>query len=797
MRKFLTLSIILWAALAKAGITAQADRSREALSFVTKNNAMHEFFFFTLDTVPTITKGVRPIIIRSTKLFDVISFVLPEDNIQAAPIKNPVSDFAPAIQKKKLLKITGNILYDLNYRSRIDTPYAENNVYQHTIQTRIDLLYKDTYPLKLYFTSRFSNSPFFRNYTDFNVRFNPSDFKRIIKQKIIESARQQLAKRTGFLDSLSQVLEKKKLLLASLKRAINNEDAGQKIVEERERAFYKKDNLNRASFADGLKDKVSDSIKEVLDDKLTKLSSGKVERTKSKMDSLSNRYNDYVDSLQSKRKIVDSLEQEVETLTGKYKKLKSASDKDFSDLQSQIEREKDVKQLSDKLQALHLPDSILPKGYKTIAGIQSLNIGRSIADYSELSVKNISITGVQGEYQSGYYYALAVGKVDYRFRDYIVRNHTKSNQYVALIRFGKGTRNGNHVYFTYYTGKRQFFNSAANTQNGNTVPGYNLAGITIEGVYKINQHISVIGEIAKSTIPYYSLDSLQKKQWMNSLGKFSSRSNEAYSLKLISYIPKTQTRFNGNISYVGANFQSFSTFTTSAAQLRWLAKLEQPFFKNKLTVISTIQKNNFSNPFVQTAYNSSSVLMSLQANLHVKRYPTVSIGYFPSYQLTKTGDEYYSESRYYTLMASAGHFYKLGGTQFSSYVVYSRFYNASSDSGFVYYNSKNWLLTQSANWNRFALVVNGSLSDGDGYNLRSIDNTLQISINKIISVGGGMKVVHYSLLSDPRWGYNGNMTLNIPFVGSIQLMFDKGFIPAINKQLADNKTGRLIYYKTF
>lgn len=392
---------------------------------------------------------------------------------------------------------------------------------------------------------------------------------------------------------------------------------------------------------------------------------------------------------------------------------------------------------------------------------------------------------------------MAAGKVDYRFRDYIVPNRTRSDQYVALVRFGKGTQSGNHVFLTWYTGKRQLYNASVAAQGNSTIPGYNLAGITIEGAYKINRNITVIGEIAKSTVPYYSLDSLGKKNWMNSISNLNSRNNEAYSVRLNSYFPKTLTRLNGYLSYTGADFQSFSTFTTGAAQLRWMARLEQPFFKKQLTVISTLQKNNYSNPFIATAYRISSLLTSLQANLQIKKYPTISVGYFPAYQLTKTGDDYYAESRYYTLTGSAGYSYRLQETQLTSYAVYSRFYNEATDSGFVYYNSRNLLLSQSLNFSRFSLLINGSLTTGNDYALRMLENTLQVAVNKIISVGGGIKMIGYSLLPPVLWGYSGNLTLSIPKIGDIQLMADKGFIPGVNKQLADNKTGRLIFYKIF
>ena len=60
---------------------------------------------------------------------------------EALPL-NGIKQLSAASEKKRasLLQVTGNILYDVNYRSRIDTPYKENNIYQHTIQTRLDFL---------------------------------------------------------------------------------------------------------------------------------------------------------------------------------------------------------------------------------------------------------------------------------------------------------------------------------------------------------------------------------------------------------------------------------------------------------------------------------------------------------------------------------------------------------------------------------------------------------------------------------------------------------------------------------
>jgi hypothetical protein len=733
----------------------------------------------TSDTFPARERLRAVGISGVSNRYDVFYIGVPETNGVSEPV--PVAKQPVENNRVPLLRVTGNILYDVNYRSRIDTPYAENNVYQHTVQTRLDLVYKERYPFKLYVTTRFSNSSLFRKYTDLNFQFNQSEFKWNIKQRLWNSVQSYMASRSGKLDSLKRLIETKKKTINNLSQSLQAPDVTQKIVEEKEKELLAK----RSGTGARTRQLPVDSLKERISDAKDKISSeaGKIDQ--------------YKDSITAKKQQLDSLQTELEAIENLYRKLKFNDELNLAVVKKQIESGNDLPALAAQLQQLNIPDTVLPKGYKTLSSLQTLSVGRSTADYTELSVRNVSITGLQVEYNPRYYYALAVGKVDYRFRDYIVPNGVRSKQYVALARFGKGMKNGNHLYLTYYTGKRQFFNASIASQAGGSIPEYKLAGITLEGQYRLNRNITLIGEVAKSTMPYYSVDSLQRKSWMSSVSNFSERSNEAVAVNLLSYFPKTHTRFTGNLRYTGANFQSFSTFTTGASQLKWLGRVEQPLFKKQLTIVSSLQQNDYNNPFLGTTYKSSSLLASFQATARIKKWPVLSVGYYPSYQLIKTGDDQYSETRYYIMTGSAGYYYNINETQLSTYAVYSRFYNEMSDSGFVYYNSRNLLLSQNVAFGRFSFMLNASLSTSTEYDMYTLENNVQVAVSKIVSVGAGAKMIRYSLLPEKQWGYNASLTLRIPRLGDLQLMTDKGFLPGVNRQLAENRVGRLTYYKTF
>jgi len=716
--------------------------------------------------------------------------------LEKARISKQSVDVEP--KRTPLLVVSGNILYNVSYRSRLDTPYAENEIYQHTLQTRLNFVYKGQYPFRLYLTTHFSNSPLFRKYTDLNLAYTQKDFARMIKNRLAGAMETYVASHTRRLDSLQRLVEAERVKRATWEQSLVRTDLSQRLVEQRERSLltmnkgssrqdssWGEDALNLRSgwhekynFSSGENGGSGNAGAQPINKDSAELARAQVEWEK-------------------RRHQRDSLDAQLQQLGKVYDSLSALRQLALKQGRKSLEEAKDAVALEHALHELGIPDTVLPKGYKTLYALESVSLGRSVANYSELSVKDIAINGIQAAYHPHLYYAAAVGKIDYRFRDYIVPNATSSGQYLALVRAGVGTKNGNHVFLTYYTGKRQFFTQVAATAPGVTTPEYRLAGFTVEAQLKLNHNFSLIGEAAKSTIPYYSQDSGQGKNWMHAITRFSNRTNEAYSFKLEGWWPQTQTRFTGMVGRLGANFQSFSTFTTGTAQTRWLGRVEQPFFRNRLTVVSSVQQNAYTNPYATMAYNSSSVLASIQATLRIRKWPVVSAGYYPSYQLTKIGDNSYGESRYYTLVGNASYAYRLHSVMMTSYVLYSRFYNASADSGFVYYNAQNWYVNQQVMAGILTATMGWSASRTTEYALYTLENTEEVAIRRWISIGAGVKRIKQTIFNTVLWGYSGNVVLHIPKLGDIQCMLDKGYLPGLHKALMENRVGRLTYFKTF
>lgn len=698
--------------------------------------------------------------------------------------------FIAAAAKKSQLKIKGNILYDLSYRSNVDTPFAQTNVYQHTVQTYLDVTWKDHYPFRVYMTNRFGNSPFFRNFSDINFQFNPQDFTNKIKEQLLSRVLQ--AVKADSLETIRKSYEQKLMEFNSLQRWVKNPAHLQRLIEEREKALA----VKPQHVADGPGTEKLSGLFKQSGNKFIYHSSPDSSAVDARIDSVEKKAQKWEAIVMEKKKKLDSLVTELKKLDSLYQAVKQLTQTNTNQIRKEIEETSTVNSLKEKMQQLRLADSLLPKGYQTLFALKSLGIGRSIIDYSELSAKNISVTGLQVEYNPKNYYALAAGVVDYQFRDYIIRNPHQQKQYLAIVRAGKGEKEANHVFLTYYTGRRQLYNASTSTP-ANAIPNYNLMGITIEARYNLNHNSFIVAEIAKSSLPYYSLDSTKGGGLIGNIINMHDRTNEAYAVKASTFIPATQTNLQGSYRRMGANFQSFSLFTTGAAQSAWSVRLDQPFFKRRLNITASIRENDFVNTFTNIPFRSNTVLKSIQATLRLKKWPVVSLGYFPSSQLTKLSNDRFTENLFYTLVGSASHYYKVKKLQANSMLVYTQFYNRASDSGFVYFNTRNLLFSQSFFLGKTSLQSNLSMAANTYYRLYVLEQNFNTAINKWLSLGAGLKCNQQTVFNNRQWGYSGTAKIKIPVFGDVQLMADKGFLPGPNRQLVENNMARVTYFKTF
>jgi hypothetical protein len=694
-------------------------------------------------------------------------------------------------QKTPLLTLHGNISYDFDYWSSIDTPYAEKNINQQTLQTWLDLSYRNQYPFRVIFTTRWSNSSLFRNLTDVSFQYNAGQFNNKVKRQALNLLLQHYAL-TDSLNKLDKELNASQKEFYGLNTWLNAPEQQERLITQRELAWLKARDTLHGSTAPTTAFQLP-TWDPTHDYGIARHGSGAgPDSTRSAKPSIDSSWLRRYDSLQKR---LDSLQARIDSLQQLHHRLEGMQKKGTGDISHEVDGVTSGKALKDKLDSEHVSDSSLPKGYKNLYSVRSFGVGRSLINYSELSAKNVNIDGLQIEYNPKAYMAFAAGTVDYRYRDYSINDGVKG-QYLALVRYGWGKKDGNSLIFTYYTGRRQLYNVNTTTQ-GADIPNYNLMGFTVQGCYKVLKTTSVIAEVAKSSLPYYSLDSTRSHDMLGSALKLDLRSNEAYSLKVNSFIPASQTQLTAIYSRFGANFQSFSLFTTGSQQSAWTIRLDQPLLQKRLLVIASVKTNDFINPLLSTAYSSTAVFGSLQATLRLKKWPVLSFGYFPSTQIVRLSNDQYQENLFYTMTATASESYKAGKINFLSLLMYTRFYNKITDTGFIYFNTSNLLLSQMAVIQRLTLQLQLSLAASASYDLYTADAKADYQLFKWLTIGGGLKYNDQTVYHITQWGYSATAGVGLRQVGVVRLIWDKGFIPGSNKELVPYNRGRITYTKTF
>lgn len=714
------------------------------------------------------------------------------------------------LKRTPLLRVHGNIFYDVYYQSRIDTPYYEQNIYQHTIRTYLDVTVKDKYPLRLNFSTRFSNSGMFRDFSGVGLQYNVAQFKNNIRLRLQDYVQSQLERSTRELDSLKQLLHQTSKSLALASGAINNSLILQKITELKEKAYAQRFQVKDSILPEilGIKDlditnttsdksirsNTTKAFLQLLQDKYTENSKKKVIARNNNTDSA---LYDLQQRAEEDRKQYDSLARRAATLKQQYDSVSNKLLVSRENVLAGIGKAKNIMELRQHLQHIDIPDSLLPSGYKTLLAVRTIGIGRTIVDYSELSAQNITIKGFQGEYNPSWYFAVATGSIDYQFRDYVISAPTFGKQYLNIVRAGKGMRDGNNVIFTFFQGRKQLYNYYGSSNGTATnAPDFNLAGFTIETRHQFNADTYIILEAGKSSLPYFRRDIPKKGLWQSAL-QFSDHSNEAYAARFNTILPYTKTKIAAMYRYTGADYQSFSYYTTSSTQKAWSVKAEQYLFKRSLNIIASMRKNDFSNPYLASAFQSNTIFKSIQATLRLNKWPVVTVGYYPSTQLIKINNEQYMENLYYIFTGTVSHHYEAMHTRMNTMLSFVQFYNQPSDSGFSYFKSRNLLAYHFIYLGHTSLQFSLSEIKGTDYTLYTGGTGLQFQANKWFSMGGGVKYSNQTSINQQQLGYHLNTTIKIGLLGTVGFRAEKSFIPGINRQLKENKIGRLTFTKVF
>jgi len=775
-----------------------------------------QLFAQTTDSVPAIRiLDINPRYVLHNDSVWIHSGICKTLKIERPAIRQSFPAHSQHAADNSFLNLHGNVQYDYLYRSLIDTPFYQKDFRQHTVTVNMNLMIKKQYPLQFTLRYRSNNSPYFSNTADVAVQFAQKDYLTVLKDQLYTRA-EQLYKgnyktilpqaELRFANKLSEV--------RALEQWLANPARIQEIMAEKERILqgtsyrqpgipgelpslrlpeYNSPDVPELPDADIIKKAIARKAQHIAtsadDSLLAKVKALMLKVKKREEDSLfATKTAAYIQEQKDK---LSKAKKELAEYEKKLEQIRKGISDSLMTLKQELASVKTPEELKKLALAKKADLGQLPKNWKFLSAINKAGIGRTWADYSELTVKNISLTGVNIEMNPGnFYFAVAAGNINYRFRDFISHKPDRIRQPLYLLRAGLGKKDGNHFIVSWYDGKRTLLNSFSSQD---TIKRFErVIGVSAEARLKLNENQHIVVEFAKSS---FSRPASGSGALLDRVKNFKDRSNEAFAVKISSYWPGAGARLSGYYRKSGENFQSFNLLPVNSRQEAYQLKYQQQLWNKKLLIDAGIRKNDFDNPFVTPGLSSHTVFKSLQLSLKVPKYPFLTIGFSPSSQFTVLDNRHIAENRYNTLNAAITYSYRSRRLAMMSNALFLKFYNKTSDTGFIYYNASTLTFNQFFFAGAWQFQSGLNVSGQKDLNVFTVEQSVTYQGKKWLSLSGGIKYCKTG--KELQWGSSAGISIVMNKIGTIRINYDKSFLPGTNRDLLPVTMGRLGLFRSF
>jgi hypothetical protein len=659
-------------------------------------------------------------------------------------------------KKKEIFSVNGELSYQYFDRNSSSDDLLLINSSSHIATARISVVYKEIYPFDVSF--RFNKaSPFqLDNQYELNIGSNDRSFRQLLMERIKKNASVGLLEKQ---EQVKQAYTKNLALYHRQKQILESPVTIQKAVEERMKINKTLPKLPEKPSLKDVNTKIPDLAKRIdLPEKMEGiLPDSGLNATIGKANTF------YQQQLKKK----DSLEKVLHKFEDSLSALKNQLNRKLDSVEmatSSITSNGDLKRYAGK----NFPEDSLPENkWADLLMRTNLRLGKFLLSNSELTVSNIFLHGASLKYGEEKFIMVSGGFYDFSFRRvFNFRNDTipRHRPTVFAIKIGK-TDGRNLSAFSFYTGKKTSRGAAGNEL-------VKVSGVSLEKKIFLNDNFSLELEIAKSTT--LKSDPAQKTEGTirDLFGSFNGRTIGAYGSGKIN-LPKTHTDAEISYRYWGQQFQSFNASQYFNPNNNLEGKITQPFFKRALFLTAGGKYTDFKSFGITNNIHTKTLFASFNSTIRIKKLPIISLGYYPGSQLYWMEQDKLYEYFYYIVNATAIYHFRAGGIPMQTVITYNKFLNKYSDSavkGAQYYYNAYWTAWK----DNFSYTVNYSRQETDDQRLHTFEGGLSFS-NDIFKLGGSIK---YNLMEGSDGiGYAFNAGVKIRRLGTVNLVYDKSFLP--------------------
>jgi hypothetical protein len=131
-----------------------------------------------------------------------------------------------------------------------------------------------------------------------------------------------------------------------------------------------------------------------------------------------------------------------------------------------------------------------------------------------------------------------------------------------------------------------------------------------------------------------------------------------------------------------------------------------------------------------------------------------------------------------------------------STLIYNRYSSKATDSGFIAYKGESYMASQTFMLRKLQLQGSYVYTNQEQMQFFTLDATADYSIGQSIRIGGGGK---YNKILNGQTYLGGSAHIGIDWkkLGSIQLQYEKSYLPTIYQTLFPVEIGRVSWFKSF
>lgn len=675
-------------------------------------------------------------------------------NIQQKMLVSNFSINRPAFNKPFLSLGNGLLSMQYTHQSFIDTPFMGGSLSNRQFMYQQQIKVFDFFPVGFTMWGRSTNSPFYRDILDVQLIYDKHTFSNQNREAVLNAYYRELKRK--YSDELENGLADYRIKLAKLESITSMQDINQLKLELKEIISVKEKSFDY-SLSDSLNLQRYDSIRD---------RSNKLLSLIEKFEHRRNQYERSIDSLNEK---LSSARTRINGYKSKAQRLS------LLELTSELA----MNNKGDK----YPKNAQLSRWLKLISGIQSFRLGRAPLDAGELTSRNMSLNGLQFSYNSWYILGVAIGSLDYRFRDVGLSPKAKNWAPYWSVKLGVGKLSDTYLAVSYFNGNKLLgsqFNQGTRMR---------ISGAVLEGQTRISKYGFIKAELAQSSSPDFRPQQVSGQTKIGSIND----ANLATALRVNLNFHRTGTRVDALYRKSGSNFQSFSTWQVNTEQEQWYVKLDQSVWKNRLKLSGAVRKQDFSNPFFTQKFQSNTVFKTATASLRIPRWPSLLVGYIPVSQYALVGEQVV-EARFQTITAQVFHYYRIGKIMTSTQFLFNQNLN-SAQSAFVYNNVRSLFFNQTFLFKVFTSQFSVSDTRNAIYNLLVLDNRVNFPLLKNrLQIGAGVKLGRYNE-KVYKVGGSGNLSIQLRKGDQFQLQWDKSFLPTEANGLRYNDMASILFVK--